>query len=143
MPGSHGFENCSIISSALTLSLHATADLARLFQGDRSKLKGKIQVPRLNGAKMGVLATRSPHRPVPIGLSVARVLAVEGSSIILGGADIVDGSPVLDIKPYLPFCDGVQGATAPAWVAVSLAGRHSVSCNFCIWGPKFVAHHHI
>ena len=68
---------------------------------------------------MGVLATRSPHRPCPIGLSVAKVIAVEqgGCRIVLGGADIVDGTPVLDIKPYAPFCDSVPGATAPAWVA--------------------------
>eukprot|EP00798_Chlamydomonas_sp_ICE-L_P030522 gene30522-35550_t len=70
---------------------------------------------------MGCLATRSPHRPVPIGLSVARVLSVEGSSVVLGGADIVDGSPILDIKPYLPFCDNVKGATAPSWVTVEAA----------------------
>eukprot|EP00798_Chlamydomonas_sp_ICE-L_P014442 gene14442-20450_t len=82
-----------------------------------------FEVPRLNGGKMGVLATRSPHRPVPIGLSVAQVIYVEGNCVILGGADIVDGSPVLDIKPYLPFCDGVKDATAPAWVAAEADGK--------------------
>ena len=61
-----------------------------------------------------VLLTR---RPCPIGLSVAQVVAVEGRALVLGGADIVDGSPVLDIKPYVPFCDGVPAAVAPAWVA--------------------------
>lgn len=66
---------------------------------------------------MGVFATRSPHRPCPIGLSVARVVAVEGRTLVLGGADVVDGSPVLDIKPYVPFCDDVPGASAPPWVA--------------------------
>lgn len=49
------------------------------------------RVPRLDGGKMGVFATRSPHRPCPIGLSVARVLGVEGRTLVLGGADIVDG----------------------------------------------------
>jgi len=46
------------------------------------------------------------------------VLEVKGNTVLLGGADIVDGSPVLDIKPYVPFCDGVTSASAPAWVAV-------------------------
>ncbi|KAL4532745.1 hypothetical protein Ndes2526A_g08226 [Nannochloris sp. 'desiccata'] len=55
--------------------------------------------------------------PCPIGLSVAEIVKVNGSTLILGGADIVDGSPVLDVKPYVPFCDAVLGATAPAWVA--------------------------
>lgn len=58
-------------------------------------------VPRLDGGKMGVFATRSPHRPCPLGLSVARVVGVQGRTLVLGGADIVDGSPVLDIKPYV------------------------------------------
>jgi hypothetical protein len=47
---------------------------------------------------------------------------VEGNRLILGGADIVDGSPVLDIKPYVPFCDSVPGATAPPWVQVRRCG---------------------
>lgn len=47
-----------------------------------------------------------------------QVLAVEGNRLVLGGADIVDGSPVLDIKPYVPFCDALPGARAPDWVQV-------------------------
>ena len=46
------------------------------------------------------------------------MLEVRGNTLLLGGADIVDGSPVLDIKPYVPFCDGVISAAAPAWVTV-------------------------
>lgn len=67
---------------------------------------------------MGVLATRSPHRPCPIGLSVAKVEAVHGRMLLLSGADLVDGTPVLDIKPYLPYCDNVQGAKVPDWIMV-------------------------
>lgn len=52
-------------------------DLAKYLSPDRSGLKAKIHVPRLNGGRMGVLATRSPHRPSPIGLSTARVVGVE------------------------------------------------------------------
>ena len=48
-----------------------------------------------------------------------QVLKVKGNTVLLGGADIVDGSPVLDIKPYVPFCDGVASASAPDWVTVS------------------------
>jgi len=79
-------------------------------------LKAKIHVPRLDGARMGVLATRSPHRPNPIGLSVAEVVAVGDGRVVLGGADIVDGTPVLDVKPYVPFCDSCPTAAAPPWV---------------------------
>lgn len=78
----------------------------------------QVRVPRLDGGKMGVLATRSPHRPVPLGLSLVKVEAVNGRFVTISGADIVDGSPVVDIKPYLPFCEALPSATAPAWVTV-------------------------
>lgn len=79
-------------------------------------VRAKVRVPRLNGATMGVFATRTPHRPVPIGLSCARVSAIQDGEVLLQGIDIVDGSPVLDIKPYVPFCDAIEHATAPEWV---------------------------
>lgn len=82
----------------------------------RRGFKTKVAVPRLNGRKLGVFATRSPHRPAPIGLSVAKIESVTGGTLLLSGIDIVDGSPVLDIKPYIPFCDQVKDALAPLWV---------------------------
>ncbi len=61
-----------------SIACHPIApDLAKYLSADRTGLKAKVHVPRLNGGRMGVLATRSPHRPSPIGLSTARVLAVE------------------------------------------------------------------
>ena len=57
------------------------------------------------------------------GLSVAKIVAVDGDAIVLAGADVVDSTPVLDVKPYLPFADGVHDATAPQWVRT---GRISV-----------------
>ncbi len=54
------------------------------------------------------------------GLSVAAIVAVDGDALVLAGADVVDGTPVLDIKPYLPFADGVRDATAPPWVRTGL-----------------------
>ncbi|EFN57940.1 hypothetical protein CHLNCDRAFT_10454, partial [Chlorella variabilis] len=110
---------------------HENTDLQRLWQPERdSGVRAKIRraVPRLDGGKMGVFATRSPHRPCPIGLSVAQVVAVEGRTLVLGGADIVDGSPILDIKPFVPFCDNVHAATAPPWVAAKVRG----GCSFVL-----------
>uniref|UniRef100_A0A0D9XDY4 TsaA-like domain-containing protein n=1 Tax=Leersia perrieri TaxID=77586 RepID=A0A0D9XDY4_9ORYZ len=98
---------------------HLNTDLDKMWNDPaRSKLKAKVRVPRLKGGKMGVLATRSPHRPNPIGLSVAKVEAVDGHSILLSGVDLVDGTPVLDIKPYLPYSDGVKAAAIPNWLEV-------------------------
>lgn len=70
-----------------------------------------VRPPRLGGNKrMGVFATRSPFRPNPIGLSSVRLLRVEtdapdSPSLIVGGADLLDGTPIYDIKPYLPAFD--------------------------------------
>ncbi|KDD73803.1 UPF0066 hypothetical protein [Helicosporidium sp. ATCC 50920] len=102
----------------LVYVFHANTNIHRLWEGGAApRVKGKVRVPRLDGASLGVLATRSPHRPCPLGLSVARVEAVRGRTLYLRGADVLDGTPVLDVKPYLPFCDALPAASAPAWAA--------------------------
>jgi len=54
---------------------------------------------------MGVFATRSPFRPNPIGLSSVRLIRIEHGDLIVSGADVLDGTPIYDIKPYLSFSD--------------------------------------
>jgi diaminopimelate decarboxylase len=97
----------------------------------RARRKGrtppaKVAPPRLGGAKVGVFSTRSPHRPNPIGLSVCRVLSVDaaGRALVLGGVDFIDRTPVLDVKPYVPY-DAVPGAVVPRWIQ-PLAGATEV-----------------
>lgn len=70
----------------------------------------KVQPPRSTTGRKGVFATRSPHRPNPLGLSALRLVAVEGLVLHVEGADLVDGTPVLDIKPYVPYTDAFPGA---------------------------------
>ncbi|HNW43114.1 MAG TPA: tRNA (N6-threonylcarbamoyladenosine(37)-N6)-methyltransferase TrmO [Elusimicrobiales bacterium] len=70
----------------------------------------KIHPPRLKGGKIGVFASRSPHRPNPIGLSLAKLERVEGDTLYLSGLDLINGTPIVDIKPFLPFCDAAEGA---------------------------------
>ena len=89
----------------------------RFHQAERESWSPTVRPPRLGGnARVGVFATRSPYRPNPIGLSVVRLLAVErderfGTVLRVSGADMVDGTPVLDVKPYLPYADCVPEAT--------------------------------
>ena len=65
-----------------------------------------VRPPRLGGNKrMGVFATRSPFRPNPIGLSSVRLVGIEKGELIVSGADLLDGTPIYDIKPYLSFSD--------------------------------------
>ena len=76
----------------------------------------KVQPPRAE-AKVGVFATRSPHRPNPIGLSAVRVERVEGLTVHLRELDLLDGTPVLDLKPYVPYADAHPGARS-GWLEV-------------------------
>jgi tRNA-Thr(GGU) m(6)t(6)A37 methyltransferase TsaA len=79
----------------------------------------KVYAPRANGAKVGVFATRTPHRPNPVGLSVARIVEVDPArrTITVASHDLVDGTPILDVKPYLPAFDSLPQAQVPRWVA--------------------------
>ena len=70
-----------------------------------------VRPPRLGGNKrMGVFATRSPFRPNPIGLSSVKLLGIEDGDLIVSGADVLDGTPIYDIKPYLSFSDSHEDA---------------------------------
>lgn len=73
-----------------------------------------VRPPRLGGNKrLGVFATRSPFRPNSLGLSVVKLLSVETGPVLrVSGADMVDGTPVYDIKPYIPYADAVPEASA-------------------------------
>ena len=70
-----------------------------------------VRPPRLGGnTRMGVFATRSPFRPNPLGLSCVKILGIErtqnyGTVIHVAGADLMDSTPIFDIKPYVPYCD--------------------------------------
>lgn len=81
------------------------------------KWRPTVRPPRLGGNKrMGVFATRSPFRPNPIGLSCVKLEEIikiqnKGTVLVVSGADLMDGTPILDIKPYLPFTDCVPDAT--------------------------------
>lgn len=74
----------------------------------------KVQPPLRDG-KRGVFGTRSPHRPNPIGLSCLPLVAIEGRRVHVADADLIDGTPVLDLKPYLPYSDAQPDASA-GWV---------------------------
>ena len=112
-------------------------------------VKAKVHPPRLHGARTGVFACRTPHRPNPIGLSLVEIEAIEGDTVLLRGADLIEcarrhasrsrpalspshvacvapsplsssGTPVLDMKPYIPYADAPPPAAAvraPAWVS--------------------------
>ena len=89
-----------------------------LFDFSAAKTDGfhaTVRPPRLGGnTRVGVFASRSPFRPNGIGLSVVKLLKVEknaqGICLVVGGADLLNGTPILDVKPYLPHADCILNA---------------------------------
>ena len=79
-----------------------------------------VRPPRLGGnTRVGVFATRSPFRPNPLGLSVVKLVSAESGVLRVSGADMVNGTPIYDIKPYIPYADSIpdaaSGFTAHPW----------------------------
>ncbi len=108
----------------------------------REDWKPMVRPPRLGGKeKIGVFASRSTFRPNPIGLSVVELLAVEHEetsgnlSLLLKGADLIDGTPVLDIKPYIEYSDRIDNtkagyaSAAPDKLPVRLSPAAEIFCK--------------
>ncbi len=75
--------------------------------------KAKVRPPfSPDDKKFGLFATRSPYRPNPIGMSAVTLLAVEKDTLVVGGCDLLDGTPILDIKPYIPQADAFPTSRA-------------------------------
>jgi tRNA (adenine37-N6)-methyltransferase len=103
---------------------HALADLDRwshiwvlYWFHENADWRPKVLPPR-SEEKRGVFATRAPHRPNPIGLSAVALERVEGCTVHIRGADMIDGTPVLDIKPYVPYADALTSANS-GWLGSS------------------------
>jgi len=83
------------------LDIEGFSHLLVIWVFDRSDRTELVGTPPSDDRPHGVFATRSPRRPNPIGLTVVRLLEREGSHLRVAGVDMLDGTPVLDIKPYL------------------------------------------
>ena len=97
-----------------------------------------VRPPRLGGnTRMGVFATRSPFRPNPLGLSSVKLEAIEvrpevGPVLIVRGADLMDGTPIYDIKPYIPYADCHPDAAA-GFTAQTQFHHLDVACPETLW----------
>lgn len=104
----------------------------------RDKWSPTVRPPRLGGnTRMGVFATRSPFRPNPIGLSCVRLEGIRrepelGHVLEVSGADLMDGTPILDIKPYIPYADCHPDAAA-GFTAQTQTHRLRVECPPELW----------
>jgi tRNA-Thr(GGU) m(6)t(6)A37 methyltransferase TsaA len=102
---------------------HALCDLTDwqyiwvLFWFDRNEgWRPKVLPPRSRSGRKGVFATRSPHRPNPLGLSAVRLERVDGLTLHISDVDMLDGTPVFDIKPYVAYTDAI-GDAGSGWLA--------------------------
>lgn len=81
-------------------------------QAQYSGFSPTVRPPRLGGnVRMGVFATRSPFRPNSMGLSVVKIEEISGCTLTVSGADLANGTPIYDIKPYLPYVDSIPDAS--------------------------------
>lgn len=110
-----------------------TLDEAKAFQGvegtnQKFTFTAKITPPMLK-KKVGVLSTRSPHRPNPIGITLACIEKVDKKNRCLQvrGCDLVHGTPILDIKPYVSSYDTIKGERIPQWIEETVESRNDVS----------------
>jgi len=111
---------------------HALSNLAEwqyiwvLFWFDRNEgWRPKVLPPRSRSGRKGVFSTRSPHRPNPLGLSAVRLERVDGLTLHISDVDMLDGTPVLDIKPYVAYTDAIPGA-GDGWLTDEEAPRDPI-----------------
>lgn len=92
-----------------------------------SQYHAKVHPPRLGGKSLGLFATRTPHRPNPLGLSLVKLESIAGGELLFSGIDLVDGTPIMDIKPYIPEVESIPGASH-GWT--SSAETKNISVQF-------------
>lgn len=93
----------------------------------------RVRPPRLGGnKKIGVFASRSTHRPNSLGQSLVKLDGLQGSSLLVSGVDLLDGTPVIDIKPYVPYADSLPKA-------VNLIAEHAPELLVVEWGDDAFA----
>lgn len=90
--------------------------------------KPLVTPPRHTRKKVGVFASRAPYRPNQIGLSCVKLERVEGLKIFISESDLLDGSPILDIKPYLPYSDSFPDVKT-GWAKSDLAEMYHITFN--------------
>lgn len=96
--------------------LRGFSHIILLYHFHRSRGYNLHVTPFLDSRRRGVFATRAPKRPNPIGFSVVRLVGVRGRTLTVAGIEVLDGTPLLDIKPYVPTFDH-PGPTRVGWLA--------------------------
>lgn len=110
LEGIGSFSHVMVVYWMHEAAFEAARDLVR-------RPRGRADMP-----EAGIFAQRARHRPNPIGITAVELLRREGGTLVVRGLDAIDGTPVLDVKPYVPVYDRVDGATIPAWMDELMRG---------------------
>lgn len=108
-----GIEGEVHLDPALSEGLQGLEDFSHawlIYHLHRASPEGLVVKPFLSPDPKGVFACRYPHRPNSLGMSLVRILRVEGARVVFVGADMLDGTPLLDLKPYFPKADQPESA---------------------------------
>lgn len=108
-----GVRGCIVLEAEFCpglLDLDGFSHLTLLYHLHEVGQAGLVVVPFLDDTPHGIFATRSPARPNPLGISTVRLVEIRGCTVEIEDVDMLDGTPLLDIKPYVPAFDNRQGA---------------------------------
>jgi tRNA-Thr(GGU) m(6)t(6)A37 methyltransferase TsaA len=122
-PSWHEVVSEIVIDSSLTEALDGLDDFSHIVvlywmhQVDEDEMPLKVHpMRRRESALVGIFGTRTPNRPNRIGKATVRLLRRQGNVLTVQGLDALNGSPVIDIKPYIPGYDSADNATVPSWL---------------------------
>lgn len=104
LKGLNKFSHVLVIFYMHKAKFNSQADLVRCPQG------------RKDMPSLGIFAQRAKHRPNPIGITAVRLIRIRKNTLQVKGLDAIDGTPVLDIKPYVPHFDRVSRPIVPKWI---------------------------
>ena len=133
------------IDPAYTQALTGLQDFSRIwvvFIFHQASEKLMIRPPRLATGSVGAFASRSPHRPNRIGLSCVRLTEIKGTSLVIENHDLIDGTPVLDLKPYLSLYDRFDIPTE-GWLKAAAPEFHVVFLEPVRQQLAFLAEHNL
>jgi tRNA-Thr(GGU) m(6)t(6)A37 methyltransferase TsaA len=99
--------------------LHGFSHIILLYVFHHSNSYSLVVTPFMDSTPRGLFATRAPNRPNSIGLSVVRLLQVDDAKLHIEGIDVLNGTPLLDIKPYAPEFDHPSGTVRTGWLEKS------------------------
>ena len=110
LDGVDGFSHVLVVYWMHQSTFDAARDLVR-------RPRGRDDMPEL-----GIFAQRAKHRPNPIGITAVRVVDRDGAVLRVRGLDAIDGTPLIDLKPYFPECDRVDAPAVPEWATRLMHG---------------------